>query len=65
MPSLTFNAPVVAEKVFKQQTMVMPEIPLAKGGINPEILPPKPSLVKMPEIRLPQMPLPPTPAAPK
>lgn len=61
MPSLTFSAPVIAEKVIKQQTMVMPEVPLAKGGINPETLSSKPSLVKMPEIRLPSMPLPPTP----
>lgn len=61
MPSLTFSAPIVAEKVFKQQTMMMPEIPLAKGGITPQTLPPKPSLLKMPEIRIPSMPLPPTP----
>jgi len=56
-----FNAPIVAEKAFKQQTMTAPEIPLAKGGINPMILPSKPSTVKMPEIRLPSMPLPLTP----
>ena len=61
MPSLSFNAPVVAEKAFKQQASTAPQIPLAKGGINPQTLPPKPSLVKMPEIRLPNMPLPPTP----
>ena len=48
MPSLNFSAPVVAEKAFKQQAMVMPEVPLAKGGIKTETLAAKPSLVKMP-----------------
>jgi hypothetical protein len=43
-----FNAPIVAEKAFKQQTMIAPEIPLAKGGINPLTLPAKPSTIKMP-----------------
>jgi hypothetical protein len=60
MPSLVFNAPIIAEKAFKQQP-VATEIPLAKGGINLLVLPPKPSLIKMPDIKLPQMPLPPTP----
>lgn len=48
MPTLSFSAPVVAEKAFKQPTMQMPEIPLAKGGIAAQTLPPKPSLIKMP-----------------
>lgn len=56
-----FNAPIVAEKAFKHQTMIATEIPLAKGGITPQTLPPKPSFIKMPDIRLPSMPLPPTP----
>lgn len=60
MPSLVFNAPVIAEKVFKQPT-ISAEIPLARGGINQLTLPPKPALVRMPDIKLPQMPLPPTP----
>lgn len=60
MPSLVFNAPIIAEKAFRQQPIVA-DIPLAKGGINPLALPPKPSLIKMPDIKLPQMPLPPTP----
>lgn len=60
MPSLVFNTPLIAEKVFKQPIIVS-EIPLAKGGINPLTLPPKPALIKMPDIKLPQMPLPPTP----
>ena len=35
MPSLSMSAPVaITEKVFKQPTMAMPDIPLAKGGIN-------------------------------
>jgi splicing factor 3B subunit 4 len=48
MPTLSFSAPIVAEKAFKQPIMQMPDIPLAKGGIAPQSLPPKPSLVKMP-----------------
>ena len=48
MPSLSFSAPIVAEKALKQQAIVMPEVPLAKGGIKADILPSKPSLVKMP-----------------
>lgn len=60
MPSLVFNAPVIAEKAFKQPTIAA-EIPLARGGINQLTLPPKPALVRMPDIKLPQMPLPPTP----
>lgn len=61
MPSLVVNAPIIAEKIFKQQPIIAPEIPLARGGINPLSLPPKPLLVKMPDIKLPPMPLPPTP----
>ena len=61
MPSLMLNAPIIAQKVFKSQPILAPEIPLAKGGINPLALPPKPSLIKMPDIKLPPMPLPPTP----
>jgi hypothetical protein len=59
MPTLVFNAPIIAEKAFRQQPIA--DIPLAKGGINPLTLPPKPALIKMPDIKLPQMPLPPTP----
>jgi hypothetical protein len=61
MPSIVFSTPLIAEKVLKQQQSLAPEIPLAKGGINPNLLPTKPSLIKMPDIKLPQMPLPPTP----
>jgi splicing factor 3B subunit 4 len=48
------------QKAIKPQPFV-PALPLAKGGINPMVLPPKPALVKMPEIRLPQLPFPPPP----
>jgi hypothetical protein len=61
MPSIVFSTPLIAEKTFKQQPILAPEIPLAKGGINTNLLLSKPSLVKMPDIKLPQMPLPPTP----
>jgi hypothetical protein len=62
MPSLVFNAPI-GDKSNKQQILVNPEIPLAKGGIKQGLIPPpKPSLIKMmPDIKLPPMPLPPTP----
>lgn len=59
MPTLVFNAPLVAEKAYRHQPIS--DIPLARGGINPLAVPPKPSLLKMPEIKLPQMPLPPAP----
>jgi splicing factor 3B subunit 4 len=58
MPSLMFNAPIVAEKAFKQQTLVTPDIPLAKGGITQVAMLNKPSMIKMPEIRLPPVPIP-------
>lgn len=60
MPSLVFNAPIIVEKAYKQPS-IGAEIPLAKGGINPLNLPPKPALIRMPDIKLPQMPLPPAP----
>lgn len=60
MPTVMFNTPLVAEKAIKPQPFV-PALPLAKGGINLMVLPPKPALVKMPEIRLPQLPFPPPP----
>ena len=59
-PTVQMNAPLVAERQFKE-AMGGGDIPLAKGGINPMTLPAKPSIVKMPEIKLPNMPLPPTP----
>ncbi len=62
MPSLIFNPPILSDKNMKHP-MIAPEIPLAKGGINMALVPPpKPSLIRMmPDIKLPPMPLPPTP----
>lgn len=59
-PPIQMNATLIAEKNFRDSSGG-PAIPLAKGGINPTTLPAKPSVVKMPEIKLPTVPLPPTP----
>jgi hypothetical protein len=57
MPSLMLNPSTTYVDKSTKPIIIAPDIPLARGGINPLSLPPKPNMIKMPDIKLPPMPL--------
>lgn len=60
MPSLVFNPPIMSDRYARTQ-ILSSDMPFAKGGITPALMPPpRPLLTKMAsDIKLPPMPPPP------